>query len=94
MLTNPEILRQSMEIASNPALVQEMMRSYDRAVLNLESIPGGSGHLQRIYQDVQEPMLNALHGENPFADLAGMCFFILHFKNHIYLLLNFEYCLI
>ncbi|VUZ39823.1 unnamed protein product [Hymenolepis diminuta] len=73
MLTNPEILRQSMEIASNPALVQEMMRSYDRAVLNLESIPGGSGHLQRIYQDVQEPMLNALHGgdNNPFADLAG-----------------------
>lgn len=74
MLTNPEVLRQSMEIASNPSLVQEMMRSYDRAVLNLESIPGGSGHLQRIYESVQEPMLNAMQGgdaNNPFADLAG-----------------------
>lgn len=82
MLTNPEILRQSMEIASNPALVQEMMRSYDRAVLNLESIPGGSGHLQRIYQDVQEPMLNALHGgdNNPFADLAGTFSIVISIK--------------
>ena len=74
MLSNPEVIRQSMEIASNPSLLQEMMRSYDRAVLNLESIPGGSGHLQRIYESVQEPMLNAMQGgdaNNPFADLAG-----------------------
>lgn len=77
MLSNPEVLRQSMEIASNPSLLQEMMRSYDRAVLNLESIPGGSGHLQRIYESVQEPMLNAMQGgdaNNPFADLAGRLF--------------------
>ncbi len=77
MLSNPEVLRQSMEIASNPAMMQEMMRSYDRAVLNMESIPGGSSHLQRIYRDIQEPMMNAMQGgdsSNPFADLAGMFF--------------------
>uniref|UniRef100_A0A5K3FNU6 Ubiquitin-like domain-containing protein n=1 Tax=Mesocestoides corti TaxID=53468 RepID=A0A5K3FNU6_MESCO len=74
MLSNPDVLRQSMEIASNPAMLQEMMRSFDRAVLNLESIPGGNSHLQRIYENVQEPMFNALQGgdsNNPFADLAG-----------------------
>ncbi|KAL7055039.1 hypothetical protein AAHC03_024182 [Spirometra sp. Aus1] len=82
MLNNPEVLRQSMEIASNPAMMQELMRSYDRAVLNMESMPGGGSHLQSIFEDIQEPMLNAMSSmvggggqedtpSNPFADLAG-----------------------
>ncbi|VDL96080.1 unnamed protein product [Schistocephalus solidus] len=82
MLNNPEVLRQSMEIASNPAMMQELMRSYDRAVLNMESMPGGSSHLQNIFEDIQEPMMNAMSSMvgggsqedtsgNPFADLAG-----------------------
>jgi len=29
-----------MELASNPAMLQEMMRHQDRAMSNLESIPG------------------------------------------------------
>ena len=40
MLNNPEILRQTMEIARNPAMRQELMRNQDRAMSNLESIPG------------------------------------------------------
>jgi len=40
MLNNPEILRQTMEIASNPAMLQELMRNQDRAMSNLESLPG------------------------------------------------------
>jgi hypothetical protein len=40
MLNNPEILRQTMEIARNPAMMQELMRNQDRAMSNLESIPG------------------------------------------------------
>ena len=34
------MLRQTMELARNPAMLQELMRSYDRALSNLESIPG------------------------------------------------------
>lgn len=42
MLNNPELLRQTMELARNPAMLQELMRSHDRALSNLESIPGMS----------------------------------------------------
>jgi ubiquilin len=39
-----------------------------------QSIPGGFNDLQRMYRDVQEPMMNAAQdgfGSNPFAALAG-----------------------
>ena len=42
MLNNPDILRQTMEIARNPAMLQELMRNQDRAMSNLESLPGKS----------------------------------------------------
>merc|ERR1712018_976733 len=38
---------------------------------NLESMPGGQAILQRMYRDVQEPVLNAMGGPNPFQDLRG-----------------------
>merc|ERR1712038_947982 len=74
MLNNPDILRQTMEIARNPAMMQELMRNQDRAMSNLESIPGGQSALQRMYRDIQEPMLNAAQdqfGSNPFQALSS-----------------------
>lgn len=71
MLNNPEILRQTMEFARNPSMVQELMRSHDRALSNLESIPGGYSALRRMYRDIQEPMLAAAANQrNPFAALV------------------------
>lgn len=73
MLNNPELLRQTMELTRNPAMLQELMRSHDRAMSNLESVPGGYSALQRIYRDIQEPMLNAAtetFGGNPFSGLV------------------------
>ena len=69
MLNNPDILRQTMEIARNPNMMQELMRNQDRAMSNLESLPGGQNALQRMYRDIQEPMLNAAQEQlssNPF----------------------------
>merc|ERR1711970_1419832 len=71
MLTNPEVLRQMMEIARNPSRLQEMTRTMDRQMQNLEAMPGGMNILQRMYRDVQEPVLNAMGGPNPFQDLRG-----------------------
>ncbi|XP_078656399.1 ubiquilin-1-like isoform X1 [Branchiostoma floridae x Branchiostoma belcheri] len=74
MLNNPELMRQTMELARNPAMFQEMMRSQDRALSNLESIPGGYNALRRMYTDIQEPMMNAAQeqfGNNPWASLVG-----------------------
>lgn len=69
MLNNPELLRQTMELARNPSMLQELMRSHDRAMSNLESVPGGYSALQRIYRDIQEPMLNAT-SRNPYSGTA------------------------
>lgn len=73
MLNNPELMRQTMEMARNPAMMQEMMRNQDRALSNLESMPGGFNALRRLYNDVQEPMMNAAQEgfgpSNPFANL-------------------------
>lgn len=72
MLNNPDLLRQTMELARNPSMLQELMRSHDRALSNLESVPGGYSALQRIYRDIQEPMMNAAtesFAGNPFTGL-------------------------
>ncbi|XP_050313754.1 ubiquilin-1 isoform X2 [Anthonomus grandis grandis] len=72
MLNNPELLRQTMELARNPSMLQELMRSHDRAMSNLESIPGGYNALHRMYRDIQEPMLSAASEQflqNPFSGL-------------------------
>uniref|UniRef100_A0A182PRH1 Ubiquilin-like protein n=1 Tax=Anopheles epiroticus TaxID=199890 RepID=A0A182PRH1_9DIPT len=66
MLNNPDLLRQTMELARNPSMLQELMRSHDRAISNLESVPGGYSALQRIYRDIQEPMMNATF-RNPYS---------------------------
>lgn len=75
VFNNPSMMRQVMEIARNPAMMQEMMRNYDRALSNLEALPGGMGHLQRIYRDIQEPLMSAtaegVGGGNIFADLRN-----------------------
>ncbi|KAJ8413923.1 hypothetical protein AAFF_G00065210 [Aldrovandia affinis] len=74
MLNNPDIMRQTLELARNPTMMQEMMRNQDRALSNLESIPGGYSALRRIYTDIQEPMMSAAQeqfGGNPFASLVS-----------------------
>ncbi|XP_057606547.1 ubiquilin-3 [Hippopotamus amphibius kiboko] len=73
VLNNPEIMRQTLEFLHNPATMQEMMRSQDRALSNLESIPGGYNVLRTMYTDIMDPMLNAVQeqfGGNPFATTA------------------------
>ncbi|NXE28935.1 UBQL1 protein, partial [Ardeotis kori] len=74
MLNNPDIMRQTLELARNPAMMQEMMRNQDRALSNLESIPGGYNALRRMYTDIQEPIYNLTvikFGGNPFASLVS-----------------------
>lgn len=46
-------------MAQNPALRQEMMRNHDRAMSNLESIPGGFNRLRQLHEQVQEPLMEA-----------------------------------
>lgn len=60
LLNNPDMLRQTMDLARSPSVYQELLRSHDRAMTNIESVPGGYNALQRMYRDIQEPMLTSL----------------------------------
>nr|XP_043640217.1 ubiquitin domain-containing protein DSK2b-like [Erigeron canadensis] len=80
ILNDPAILRQTLEAARNPELMREMMRNTDRAMSNIESSPEGFNMLRRMYENVQEPFLNATTtgggaandpASNPFAALLG-----------------------
>ncbi|KAL9141750.1 hypothetical protein ABFS82_14G124800 [Erythranthe guttata] len=80
ILNDPSILRQTLEATRNPELMREMMRNTDRAMSNIESSPEGFNMLRRMYENVQEPLLNATNmgggaatdaGSNPFAALLG-----------------------
>ena len=59
-----EVMVMEVEIARNPRIM-------DRKMQNLEAMPGGMNILQRWYRDVEEPVLNALRGPNPFQDLRN-----------------------
>jgi len=68
LLSNPEVLRESLEMVRNPAALQEVMRNYDRALNNMESMPGGYNVLRRMYTEFQEPLLSAFQeNTNQFA---------------------------
>ncbi|KAI3949732.1 hypothetical protein MKX01_040949 [Papaver californicum] len=80
ILNNPSTLRQTLETARNPELMREMMRNTDRAMSNIESSPEGFNMLRRMYETVQEPLMNATtmagdaenySGSNRFASLLG-----------------------
>ncbi|XP_023554442.1 ubiquitin domain-containing protein DSK2b-like isoform X1 [Cucurbita pepo subsp. pepo] len=80
ILNDPGILRQTLEAARNPELMREMMRNTDRAMSNIESSPEGFNMLRRMYENVQEPFLNATtmagnagndSSANPFAALLA-----------------------
>ena len=58
-LTDPETLRRMMNTMTNPSLMAEQMRSNDRAMSNIEMMPGGFNALRRMYTDVQAPMERA-----------------------------------
>ena len=56
LLSDPAVLRQSLETARNPQLMREMMRNTDRAMSNIEAHPEGFNMLRRLYTNVQQPL--------------------------------------
>lgn len=65
MMRDPEFIQQSMEAMRNPSMMREMMRNTDRAMSNIESLPGGSAALHKLYNEVQAPLMDATAG-GPF----------------------------
>ncbi|KAJ8323849.1 hypothetical protein BDV3_001695 [Batrachochytrium dendrobatidis] len=69
-LSDPSVLREISRGMQNPRLMQEMMRNQDRALSNIEAIPGGFNHLSSMYRQMNGP-LNAGRTPDPSTDEAN-----------------------
>ncbi|KAJ2380201.1 hypothetical protein GGI23_007835, partial [Coemansia sp. RSA 2559] len=71
IISDPSIMRQSLDAAQNPQLMQEVQRNNDLALSNLESAPGGYAHIRRMYHSIQEPLSQAARdsSKTPLDDL-------------------------
>ena len=54
ILNDPATMQQMMRLQSNPALMREHTRNADRAMQNVQAMPGGQDALARMYRDVQQ----------------------------------------
>ena len=52
------------------------MRHQDRAMSNIENLPGGMQALERMYRDIQEPMMNATARPNQYQ--VGLKLYLCH----------------
>jgi ubiquilin len=50
--------------------MREHMRNNDRAMSNLEALPGGFNALRQLYENVQEPLMSATQGMGAGGDVA------------------------
>ncbi|CAG8485978.1 739_t:CDS:10 [Paraglomus occultum] len=71
IINDPSFIRQTMDMARNPELMREMMRNNDRALANLETIPGGFNHLRRMYHTLQEPLDSAGRNNDQLSEIAN-----------------------
>merc|ERR1740130_1954579 len=62
MLEDPETIRQSMQMMRNPSLMREMQRNQDRAMGQLDVMPGGHNALVRAHTDMVDPLMAAMTG--------------------------------
>jgi ubiquilin len=60
LLQDPEFFKQSLEMMRNPQLMREVVRNSDRAMSNIDSIPGGYNLLKKVYEDIQKPLDEAM----------------------------------
>eukprot|EP00127_Corallochytrium_limacisporum_P003828 Clim_evm42s153 gene=Clim_evmTU42s153 len=60
VMSDPAFLRQTLQMMRNPSHMREVVRNNDRALQNVEAMPGGMNYLTSMYRNVQEPMMNAM----------------------------------
>lgn len=62
MLEDPELLQQSLRMVANPSLMREMTRNADRALGQLDAMPGGHNALVRAHEEFADPLFEAMSG--------------------------------
>lgn len=64
LLEDPEMLQQSVRMMSNPSLMREMTRNADRAIGQLDALPGGQAALRRAHEEFADPLFDAITGRS------------------------------
>lgn len=64
MLHDPAQFQDMMNVISNPAAMQQMMRSQDLALSQIENMPGGFAALTNMYETIQRPLEEASNVNN------------------------------
>jgi hypothetical protein len=67
MLSDPGFLRQTAQMMRDPRAMREFQRNQDRALANIESIPGGFQALSSLYSQL-EPLHGPREEGNPSTD--------------------------
>lgn len=68
MMEDPDQMRLMMDIASNPQLRLEYMRNMDRALSNIESLPGGFNALANMVNDASRASTGSQTANNDSPD--------------------------
>jgi len=64
MLESPETIQFMSDIIKNPSLRDEVVRNADRAIAQLESLPGGFNALHRLHNQLDDPYESLLSQNN------------------------------
>merc|ERR1719343_267489 len=72
LLEDPEVLQQSMRMMANPSLMREMTRNADRAIGQLDAMPGGHNALVRAHEEFADPLYEAMAGANGSGEGAAV----------------------
>merc|ERR1719359_1839814 len=72
LFEDPELLQQSMQVMANPSLMREMTRNADRAIGQLDAMPGGHNALVRAHEDFADPLYEAMTGGGSSANSEGI----------------------
>eukprot|EP01053_Blabericola_migrator_P006929 Blabericola_migrator_1__6928@NODE_350_length_9522_cov_308_885246_g281_i0_p4_GENE_NODE_350_length_9522_cov_308_885246_g281_i0NODE_350_length_9522_cov_308_885246_g281_i0_p4_ORF_typecomplete_len347_score47_13UBA/PF00627_31/1_1e06HOIPUBA/PF16678_5/4_2e06Rad60SLD/PF11976_8/0_00084ubiquitin/PF00240_23/0_0028STI1/PF17830_1/78STI1/PF17830_1/0_065UBA_4/PF14555_6/0_11TetR_C_15/PF17918_1/4_3e02TetR_C_15/PF17918_1/45TetR_C_15/PF17918_1/1_2e02TetR_C_15/PF17918_1/41ScsC_N/PF18312_1/41ScsC_N/PF18312_1/4_6e02Sc len=60
LFSDPQTLRDAFQAMRNPSVMREMMRHSDRALSNIDAMPGGFDALRQVYKEVHEPVWESL----------------------------------
>merc|ERR1719163_374941 len=64
VFSDTRMMRQQLQAMMDPQMRAMMMRNVDRAMSNLETVPGGMDALRRLHNDIQDPLWDAMQGQD------------------------------
>eukprot|EP00477_Mikrocytos_mackini_P000587 GAHX01000628.1.p1 GENE.GAHX01000628.1~~GAHX01000628.1.p1 ORF type:complete len:365 (-),score=99.61 GAHX01000628.1:97-1191(-) len=62
MFNNKDVMKEVTEAVSDPKKLQELLKSSDKQMQNIMSMPGGHAQLRSVYNNIQKPLDGVMKG--------------------------------